>query len=78
MKIGFVALHNGYSFHSLHSGKHTMNTMTNTAEFSHQTAQADHSEFFPTLLSKLLGLLRLSSGMNSIDTALLAERIVLD
>lgn len=55
-----------------------MNTMTNTAEFSHQTAQADHREFFPTLLSKLLGLLRLSSGMNSIDTALLAERIVHD
>jgi len=55
-----------------------MNTMTNTAEFSNHIAQADHSDFFPTLLSKMLGLLRLAGGMNSVDTAILADRIVLD
>ena len=55
-----------------------MNTMTNTADFSSHIAQADHTDFFPTLLNKLLGLLRLSGGMNSIDPALLAERIVQD
>jgi len=55
-----------------------MNTMTNTADFSSHVAEADHSTFFPTLVSNLLGLLRLSGGMNSIDTALLAERIVHD
>lgn len=55
-----------------------MNTMTNTAEFSNEIAQADHSDFIPTLLSKMLGLLRLTGGMNSVDTALLADRIVLD
>jgi len=55
-----------------------MNTMTNTAEFSNQTAQADHSDFFPTLLHKMLGWLRMSGGMNSIDPALLAARIVHD
>jgi hypothetical protein len=60
------------------SGTHTMNTMTNTAEFSNEIAQADHSAFIPTLLSKMLGLLRLTGGMNSIDSALLADRIVHD
>ena len=53
-----------------------MNTMTNTADFSHHAAQADHSEFFPTLLKKLLALFLLTGGVNSNDPALLAERIV--
>lgn len=55
-----------------------MNTMTNTAEFSNQIASADHREFFPALFAKLLGLLRLAGGMNSIDASLLAGRIVHD
>lgn len=55
-----------------------MNTMTHTAEFSNAIAQADHTRFFPTLLTRLLALFRLSAGMNSIDSALLAERIVHD
>lgn len=60
------------------SGTHTMNTMTTTAQFSHDIALADHRAFFPTLLAKMLGLLVLAGGMNSIDSALLADRIVLD
>jgi hypothetical protein len=53
-----------------------MNTMTNTADFSNQIAEADHSDFFPALFKKLFALFLLSGGVNSIDTALLAERIV--
>jgi hypothetical protein len=55
-----------------------MNTMTNTADFSNHVAQADHSEFFPSLWKKLFALFLLTGGVNSIDTALLAERIVQD
>jgi hypothetical protein len=55
-----------------------MNTMTNTADFSNQIAQADHSDFFPTLVKKLLALFLLTGGINSVDTDLLATRIVQD
>jgi hypothetical protein len=55
-----------------------MNTMTNTADFSNQTAQADHSDFFPTLMKKLLGLFCMLSAANSIDQEVLAQHIVLE
>jgi len=55
-----------------------MNTMTNTAEFSHHAAQADHSEFFPTLWRTLVGLLCMSAAIDSVDQELLAHHIVLE
>jgi hypothetical protein len=54
-----------------------MNTMTNTADFSIDTT-ATGNDFFATLLKNMLALLRLSGGANSIDTDLLATRIVLE
>ena len=53
-----------------------MNTMTNTADFSHHTAQADHSEFFPALLKKLFRLFCMSAATNSIGQDVLAHHIV--
>lgn len=55
-----------------------MNTMTNTAGFAGHLDQTKTGAFFPALLQKLVALLRLSGGMNSIDPALLAGRIVHD
>lgn len=54
-----------------------MNTLTNTAGFSSHLDQPT-AAFVPALLKKLVALLRLSAGMNSMDPALLAERIVHD
>jgi hypothetical protein len=76
MKIGFAVREQRYFHHPLHFQGRTMNTMTNTADFSNQIAEADHSDFFPALFKKLFALFLLSGGVNSIDTALLAERIV--
>lgn len=55
-----------------------MNTMTNTADFSHSTTAADQRDFFANLAKKLLALFLLTGGVNSIDPALLAERIIQD
>jgi len=52
-----------------------MNTMINTADFSRH-ADAGASDFFAGLAKKLMALFLLSGGVNSIDPALLAERIV--
>lgn len=53
-----------------------MNTMTNTADFSIDTTTS--TDFFSRLLNNMLGLLRLSGGVNSVDADLLATRIVLE
>jgi hypothetical protein len=76
MKIGLEVREQRYFHHPLHFQGRTMNTMINTADFSNQIAEADHSDFFPALFKKLFALFLLSGGVNSIDTALLAERIV--
>ena len=55
-----------------------MNTMTNTADFSRHAATAGNSDFFAGLAKKLLALFLLTGGVNSIDPALLAERIIQD
>jgi hypothetical protein len=55
-----------------------MNTMTNTAEFTNRTSPAGANAFFPALGKKLLGLLCMISGTNSIEPSLLADRIVLE
>ena len=79
MKIGFGGTEHRYFIHLITSSKaYTMNTMTNTADFSNHTAQADHSAFFSTLAKKLVALFLLTGGVNSIDTAILAERIIQD
>ena len=79
MKIGFDGVEAGYFHHPLYLSKaHIMNTMTNTADFSHRTADAAKSDFFAKLSKKLLALFLLTGGVNSIDTALLAERIIQD
>jgi hypothetical protein len=57
---------------------HAMNTMTTTAEFTNRTAPAGANAFFPALGKKLLGLLRMISATNSVEPALLADRIVLE
>jgi hypothetical protein len=78
MKIGFDGGEPGYFHHPLHLFKaHSMNTMTNTADFSH-TADAGANDFFAKLAKKLVALFLLTGGVNSIDTALLAERIIQD
>ncbi|HEX8477934.1 MAG TPA: hypothetical protein VF663_06345 [Telluria sp.] len=55
-----------------------MNTMTNTADFSRHAADAGANDFFARLAKKLIALFLLTGGVNSIDTALLAERIIQD
>ena len=55
-----------------------MNSMTTTAEFTNRTAPAGANAFFPALGKKLLGLLCMISGTNSVEPSLLADRIVLE
>jgi hypothetical protein len=68
--------------HTIHStsGKHAMNTMTNTAQFTDRTQSTpvEGDAFFGKLARKMLGLLCMISAVNSVDQALLAERIVLE
>lgn len=55
-----------------------MKTMTDTATFPDAAPLAGDGAFFRTLLSRMLAVLRLSGGIESLDAGLLAERIVLE
>lgn len=54
-----------------------MNTMTNTADFSIDTA-ATRGEFFAKVMKTMLALLSMAGGANCVEAGLLAERIVLE